>query len=91
MNRSTYRAGSVTDTVIVESLHNRAILFKVEAVELIFKTGPVLRGDCPDQIDVLVRVESGQILLIGIVVVQLGELEVLGEGRGTTVSKWLSS
>ena len=91
MKRSTYRACSVTDTVVVESLHDRAILFKVEAVELIFKTGPVLRGDSSDEIDVLIGVESGQVLLVGVIVVQLGELEVLGEGRGTTVSKWLSS
>lgn len=67
----------IADTVVIKSLHYRTILFEVEAVQLILKIGFVLRTDCPDEIYVLIRVESRQRLLIGVIVIELCKLKIL--------------
>jgi hypothetical protein len=87
----TYGAGGVADAVVVESFHDGAVFFEVEAVELVFVVVAVLRGDGADEVDVLVGVEGGEVFLVGVVVVYLPELQVLGGSRGTMVSKCWSN
>jgi len=65
----TKRSAGIADTVVVQSLHNWTVFFEIEAIELIFVITFVLWSDCSDQIYVLIRVESSQILLISIVLV----------------------
>lgn len=67
-------ASGVAHAVIKESFHDGAVLLEVEAVELILKVGSVFGGDCPNEVDILIRVEGGEFLLRGIVAVHLGEL-----------------
>ena len=55
----------------IRDSHDGTILFEVEAVELVLKVRAVLGSDSLDEIDVFVRVEGGEVLLTGIVVVQL--------------------
>ena len=70
LNRSkdTNRASGVADTVIVEPLHNWAVFFEVKAIELILKVGTIFGGDCPDQVYILIRMKSGKIFLVCIVI-----------------------
>lgn len=64
----TDRSSGVADAVIKESFHDWAVLLEVKPVELIFEVGPVLGSDCADEVDVLIGVESGKVLLVGVVV-----------------------
>lgn len=73
----TNRASGITENIIVESLHNRAIFFKIESIKLIFKAGPILRSDFLDYLYILVRMESGQSLLFRVHVVDFSEIIVL--------------
>jgi hypothetical protein len=88
----TYRPTGVGYAVVVEPLHDRTILLEVEAVELVLEMVAVLGVDVADEVDVLVGVEGGELLLRGVVLVDLRELEVLNDATRTIVSKcWSSS
>lgn len=88
---STDGAAGVADAVVVEPLHDGAVLFEVEAVELVLEVAAVLGSDGADEVDVLVRVEGGEFLLGGVVLVDVSEFKVLRAVRGTMVSKCWSS
>lgn len=74
MGVGTDGAAGVADAVIVESLHDWAVLFEVEAVELVLVVGAVFGSDGADEVDVLVGVEGGEFFLGGVVLMQISEL-----------------
>lgn len=76
-NRGTWnRACSITNTVVIEPFHDRAIFLEVKAVQLILEIGLVLWGDIFQQVNVLVGVETGECLFFCLEVVQFGKLIV---------------
>lgn len=75
---STYRASGIAHAVVIESLHDGTVLLKVETIELVLIVVAVLGCDIADKVDIFVRVESCQVLLSGIVLMQLGVLHILG-------------
>jgi hypothetical protein len=90
--KNTDRSTGIGYTIIVQSLHNWAILLEIEAIKLIFEMIAVLWVDIADEVDVLIGVEGGELFLCGVVLVDLCEFEVLNEVEHTIVSKcWSSS
>lgn len=73
----TNRTSRITENIVIKSLHNRTIFFKIKSIELIFKAGPILRSDFLDYFHVLVRMESCQSLFFGVHIVDFSEIIIL--------------
>lgn len=68
---STNWAGGMTHHVVIEPLHDGAVILEVKAVQLIFVVGAVFGGDVLDDIDVFVRVEGCQCFFLRMDVMHL--------------------
>lgn len=87
----THGSSGVAQNVVIESLHDRTILLKIESIELIFISRSIFWGYFFDHIDILIRVKSSEGFFLGMHVMNFGKLIILNDGRLTISSKWLLS
>lgn len=64
---------SITNDIVVESLHDRAVFFEIESIELVFICGLIFRGDFFDDLNILIRVEGCEGFLSGLDIMELSE------------------
>lgn len=82
---------SITNDIVVESLHDRAVFFEIESIELVFICGLIFRGDFFDDLNILIRVEGCEGFLSGLDIMELSEAIILNKGWVTISVKWLFS